>query len=84
VPPNDPIPGTAHHRRASHPFPNSHRVDLVGSSFKKLVESGTAPFEERFSELFPTGRIDGYDLVQQASSIAGSGGIAQELAHDQP
>ena len=34
--PNDPIPGTAHHRRAHRPIPNTHRVGSVGSSFKYL------------------------------------------------
>jgi len=34
TPLNDPIPGTAHHRRAFCPIPNTHYDGSVGSSFR--------------------------------------------------
>ena len=49
TPKKDPIVGMAHHLVAPCPVSNSDRVYRSSREFQKLVESGIAPFEERFS-----------------------------------
>jgi hypothetical protein len=52
--------------------------------FKSFSDAiATQKLLNRFSELFPPGRIDGYDLVQRDSCITGNGGILlKKLVHD--